>query len=86
MREQEKIFNAYRLIKIANRLSYYLKAENTNEAVKDIDIIIGLMNEYIDCLKKIKRLDDAKGLYRYIIYTYIDVCGKNAGEDNDGNA
>ena len=81
MKEQEKIFNAYRLVKIANRLDYYLKSENTDEAVKDIDIIIGLMNKYIDCLKQIKRLNDSKDLSKYIIMTYIDICGENAREN-----
>ena len=52
MKEQ---YNAYKYTKIVNKLGYYMRAENIEEAVNNYNIVIGLIDEYIWYLKRYKK-------------------------------
>lgn len=55
MKEQ---YNAYKYTKIVNSLGYYMRVENMEEAVDNFNIVIGLIDDYIEYLKFYKKVKD----------------------------
>ena len=55
MKEQ---YNAYKYTKIVNSLGYYTRPENMEEAVDNFNIVIGLIDDYIEYLKFYKKVKD----------------------------
>lgn len=73
MREQEKINNAYRYVKLINELGYYMQAENIEEAVNNYYIVIGLIDEYIWYLKRYKKTKEEIKKYKWTIERFEEV-------------
>lgn len=78
MKEQ---YNAYKYTKIVNKLGYYMRAENIEEAVNNYNIVIGLIDDYMEYLKLFKKAKDAIERDRFIIKRFEEVAAKALKEN-----
>lgn len=78
MKEQ---YNAYKYIKIVNKLGYYMRAENMEEAVDNIGIVMELIDDYMQHLKLFKKAKDAIEQDRFVIKRFEEVAAKALKEN-----
>lgn len=70
MKEQ---YNAYKYIKIVNKLGYYMRPENMEEAINDIGKVMELIDDYMENLKLLKKAKDAIEQDRFVIKRFEEV-------------
>lgn len=78
MKEQ---YNAYKYTKIVNSLGYYMRVENMEEAVDNFNIVIGLIDDYIEYLKFYKKVKDKIEKDKWTIERFEEVAAKALKEN-----
>lgn len=80
MKEQ---YNALKYTKIVNKLGYYMRAENIEEAADNFNTVIVLIDEYIEYLKLYKKVKDKIKQDRFVIKRFEEIAAKALKENVD---
>lgn len=80
MKEQ---YNAYKYIKIVNKLGYYMRPENMEEAINNIGKVMELIDDYMQQLKLCKRVKDTIEQDRWTIERFEEIAAKALKENVD---